>query len=67
MKEVTRILEYFSIMERVDISELEPTTHALLKQNRLREDSVTVVNISDDLLANAPEREDRFLVIPNVL
>ncbi len=67
MREVTQILEYFSIMERVDVSGLEATTHALLKQNRLREDSVLEVNISDDLLANAPELEDRFLVIPNVL
>ena len=65
MKEATQILEYFSTMEKVDVSELEATTHALLKQNRLREDYVTKVNISDNLLANAPEREYRFLVIPN--
>jgi aspartyl-tRNA(Asn)/glutamyl-tRNA(Gln) amidotransferase subunit C len=69
--EVTRMLEYFSMMRELDVESLDPTTHALSKANRLRRDtevpgesqSVT----AGSLLDNAPELEDRFIVIPNVL
>jgi aspartyl-tRNA(Asn)/glutamyl-tRNA(Gln) amidotransferase subunit C len=49
------------------VSGLEPTTHALLRENRLREDQERDMNAADALLQNAPEREERFIVIPNVL
>ena len=37
-KEVSRMLTYFEKMSEVDVEGLEPTTHALQKENRLRED-----------------------------
>jgi aspartyl-tRNA(Asn)/glutamyl-tRNA(Gln) amidotransferase subunit C len=46
---------------------LAPTTHALLRENRLRPDVGIDPFDSDTLLGNAPEREERFIVIPNVL
>jgi len=64
---VTQMVEYFSKMTEMDVEDLEPTTHALLAKNRLRPDSVRPENVSDELLENAPELEDRFIVIPNVL
>ncbi len=64
---VTKMLDYFSIMKKIDVDNLEPTTHVILKKNRLREDSISNKNDSDTLLENAPELEDRFIVIPNVL
>jgi len=64
---VTQMVEYFSKMTEMDVEGLEPTTHALLTKNRLRPDSVRRENGSDELLENAPELEDRFIVIPNVL
>jgi len=38
-----------------------------LKENRLREDVESQAPLTDKLLENAPEREERFIVIPNVL
>ena len=54
-------------MQAIDVHDLAPTTHALLKENRLREDVENHAQLGDKLLENAPEREERFIVIPNVL
>ena len=63
---VSEMLEYFTHMGDLDVDGLEPTTHALLKRNRTRDDE-TVLSDADTLLENAPELEDRFIAIPNVL
>ena len=64
---VEQVLAYFSHMREIDVDGLEPTTHALLSENRLREDTPDDERLPDRLLENAPEREERFIVIPNVL
>jgi aspartyl-tRNA(Asn)/glutamyl-tRNA(Gln) amidotransferase subunit C len=64
---VEQMLGYFSHMRSLDVEALQPTTHALLKENRLREDRESAGVDTDRLLDNAPQREDRFIVIPNVL
>lgn len=67
-EEVSRMLEYFSMMMKVDVSELDPTSYILQKENRTRADSVITDNsVPERLLDMAPERDDRFYVIPNVL
>jgi|MudIll2142460700_1097286.scaffolds.fasta_scaffold136578_1 aspartyl-tRNA(Asn)/glutamyl-tRNA(Gln) amidotransferase subunit C len=78
---VERMLAYCSHMASLPVDDLEPTTHALLSKNRLRPDEGSTEpsagvpaatgpapsRPADALLANAPEREDRFILIPNVL
>ena len=64
---VDQMLAHFSHMKDIDVQGLAPTTHALLKENRLREDVEIQAPLTDKLLENAPEREERFIVIPNVL
>ncbi|HDQ14050.1 MAG TPA: Asp-tRNA(Asn)/Glu-tRNA(Gln) amidotransferase subunit GatC [Sediminispirochaeta sp.] len=70
-RQVSRMLEYFEQMNEIDVDSLDPTTHTLSKVNRLREDSEVhgerLSSTADTLLDNAPELEDRFIVIPNVL
>lgn len=67
-QEVAQLLEYFSVMNGIDVSGLEPTTHALQRENRLRDDSSKQDgSIADDILEQAPDTEDRFFAIPNVL
>ncbi len=67
-EEVSRMLEYFSMMMKVDVSALDPTSYILQKENRTRADSVITDNsVPERLLEMAPERDDRFYVIPNVL
>jgi aspartyl-tRNA(Asn)/glutamyl-tRNA(Gln) amidotransferase subunit C len=70
---VEQLLAYCSQMASLDVDDLEPTTHALLTANRLRPDgcpdsgACPPGELLEGLLANAPEREERFILIPNVL
>ena len=64
---VEQMLSHFSHMREIDVEGLAPTTHALLRENRLREDREDTHQVSDAILEGAPEREERFIVIPNVL
>jgi aspartyl-tRNA(Asn)/glutamyl-tRNA(Gln) amidotransferase subunit C len=64
---VEQMLAHFSHMREVDVQGLEPTTHPLLRENRLREDTESGPRDADRLLESAPVLEERFLVIPNVL
>ena len=65
--EISQILEYFEKMKEVDVENLEPTTHALLEQNRTREDCEKSDSIAVEIVDNAPERDDNFITIPRVL
>ncbi|HEY9594907.1 MAG TPA: Asp-tRNA(Asn)/Glu-tRNA(Gln) amidotransferase subunit GatC, partial [Spirochaetia bacterium] len=62
-----QMLAHFSHMKEIDVAGLAPTTHALLRENRLRPDVERGTDLSAALLDNAPEREERFIVVPNVL
>jgi aspartyl-tRNA(Asn)/glutamyl-tRNA(Gln) amidotransferase subunit C len=66
---VERMLAHFSHMKEINMEGLEPTTHALVREARMRVDALepSSSSVSDGLLTNAPEREDRFIAIPNVL
>ena len=79
---VSEMIEYFALMRELEVDHLEPTTHALLKRNRVRQDARKdsrqdarkdslsggdSADEADTLLENAPEIEDRFIAIPNVL
>ncbi len=65
-KAVLQMLEYFAKMKELDVSGLQPTTQ-LAQDNRLREDAAQASQEIEPLLKNAPELEDRLIVIPNVL
>jgi aspartyl-tRNA(Asn)/glutamyl-tRNA(Gln) amidotransferase subunit C len=63
---VFQMLEYFSKMREFDVEGLPPTAQ-MTRKNTTREDSVVVNRDTEAILGNAPELEDRFIVIPNVL
>ena len=63
----TEMLDNFSKMMEVDVDGLEPTTHALAQGNRMRQDVPRGTDESEAVLERAPERQDRFFKIPNVL
>ena len=65
-KAVFQMLEYFAKMKELDVTGLEPTTQ-LAQDNSLREDTAADARDTEPLLTNAPELEDRLIVIPNVL
>jgi aspartyl-tRNA(Asn)/glutamyl-tRNA(Gln) amidotransferase subunit C len=64
---VEQMLAHFSHMREINVEGLAPTTHALLRENRTRNDRERDTDVSAPLLKNAPELEERFIVVPNVL
>jgi len=65
--EVSRMLEYFSVMEKVDVTGLEATVQTLGRENVVRTDIVSSPDVTGKMLENAPQTEDRFIIIPKVL
>ena len=63
---VFQMLEYFSKMREFDVEALPPTAQ-MTQTNRTRKDAAITNRDTEAILGNAPELEDRFIVIPNVL
>ena len=64
---VEQMLAHFSHMNEFDVEGLAPTTHALVGQNRTRTDQEASDISPEVLLQNAAQREERLIMIPNVL
>ena len=64
---VTEMLGHFEKMMEVDIEGLEPTTHVLVQENRVREDAPKATEEPERLLKDAAKSDDGFYVIPKVL
>ena len=62
-----RLLSYVACMQTANVDGVEPTTHPLIPGNRLRADQSTASFNPDALLEQAPEVEERFITVPNVL
>ncbi|MCS6996487.1 MAG: Asp-tRNA(Asn)/Glu-tRNA(Gln) amidotransferase subunit GatC [Casimicrobiaceae bacterium] len=61
------IFRLIEAMRAVDTSGVEPMTHGLDRTLRLRADQVTESNRRDALLANAPESEAGYFLVPRVI
>ncbi len=65
--ELSRIVDYFAVLAEADVDDLRPTTHPLLTGSRLRDDDVSTLPAAYDPVQAAPDRDERFIVVPNVL
>ena len=65
--QLEKILGYVAQLEKVDTSNIEPTTRAVEVINVMREDTVITTNVRDDLLDQAPQREGDFYRVPKIL
>jgi aspartyl-tRNA(Asn)/glutamyl-tRNA(Gln) amidotransferase subunit C len=61
------ILNYVAKLNELDTSEVEPTYHAIPLSNVFRKDEVKPSFPLDEVLANAPERENGFFAVPKVI
>ena len=66
-QELNAILAFVEELNAVDVSGVEPLTSVLPMNMKKRADVVTDGGFADDILANAPEREDHFFVVPKVI
>ena len=61
------ILDAFARLSALDTSAVPPTAQVEEDRVVFREDAVTNPPASDDLLANAPARDGRFLRVPKII
>ena len=66
-KELGSILEYIEKLNELDVSSVEPTSHVVEMRNVLREDKVGNSFDIEETLLNAPDKKDRFFVVPKVI
>jgi aspartyl-tRNA(Asn)/glutamyl-tRNA(Gln) amidotransferase subunit C len=66
-KELSGILDWVKQLDEVDTSKVEPMTRVIPMTLKKRPDVVTDGGIADDIIANAPAREDHFFVVPKVV
>jgi aspartyl-tRNA(Asn)/glutamyl-tRNA(Gln) amidotransferase subunit C len=65
--ELSGILDWVKQLDEVDTSNVEPMTRVTPMRLKMREDKVSEGAIADDIVANAPAREDHFFVVPKVV
>lgn len=66
-EQLSQIIDYFQILQQVDTEGVEPTSHTLPLENVMREDEPQPSFPPDEILANAPFREDDFFRVRAVL
>jgi aspartyl-tRNA(Asn)/glutamyl-tRNA(Gln) amidotransferase subunit C len=67
--QLSAILEHVELLKELDVSSVEPMTHALAagEAAALREDEVHASLAPADALANAPAREGTFFKVPRII
>jgi len=65
--ELSHILEWIEQLNEVDIEGVPPMTSVVAMKLAWREDRVTDGGRPEDILANAPERQDGYFVVPKVV
>jgi aspartyl-tRNA(Asn)/glutamyl-tRNA(Gln) amidotransferase subunit C len=66
-KELSGILDWVKQLDEVDTSNVEPMTRVIPMTLKQRPDVVTDGDMPNDILANAPAREDHFFVVRKVV
>lgn len=66
--ELSAILDYVRQLEELDVSDVEPMTHALAAgETPFREDAVLPGLSTDEALANAPARAGTCFQVPRII
>jgi aspartyl-tRNA(Asn)/glutamyl-tRNA(Gln) amidotransferase subunit C len=65
--ELSHILEWIEQLNEVDTEGVPPMTSVAALKLAWREDRVTDGGRPEDILANAPERQDGYFVVPKVV
>jgi aspartyl-tRNA(Asn)/glutamyl-tRNA(Gln) amidotransferase subunit C len=65
--ELSAILEYVAKLEELDVSAVEPTSHAVGLVNVMREDEPRPCQDQAEALANAPDRAGALFRVPRII
>ncbi len=65
--ELNAILAFVDQLGEVGVEGVEPMTSVTPMAMKMRKDAVTDGGIPDDIIANAPEHEHHFFLVPKVV
>ena len=65
--QIGRVLDHVEQMNKLDITGIEPTAHAISVFDVIREDAVTESLPKKTILENAPHNANGLFVVPKVL
>lgn len=67
LKDMTEILTWVDKLKELDTDGVEPLTHMTQEVNALREDIAEQTIATQAGLKNAPDHDDQFFKVPNVM
>jgi aspartyl-tRNA(Asn)/glutamyl-tRNA(Gln) amidotransferase subunit C len=67
MAELNGILGWVEQLQEVDVDGVEPMTSVVAQKLKMRDDVVTAGGDASVIVANAPQTEDNFFVVPKVV
>lgn len=67
LTDLNGILAWIEMLNEVNVEGVAPLAGGTKIVLRLRADAVTDGGIAEDVLANAPDRADRFFAVPKVV
>jgi aspartyl-tRNA(Asn)/glutamyl-tRNA(Gln) amidotransferase subunit C len=65
--QLSAILDYVEMLNKLDVSGIEPTAHAVMVPTPFRADLPVPDATREKSLANAPDREGTFFKVPKVI
>ena len=65
--QMAEILKYVEQLKELDVTNVEPTAHAVPLANIMREDVVEDSLSHDDALRNAPKKSNGLFVVPKII
>ncbi|HEX5036213.1 MAG TPA: Asp-tRNA(Asn)/Glu-tRNA(Gln) amidotransferase subunit GatC [bacterium] len=65
--QLSAILDYVDTLNKLDVSSIEPTAHAMMVPTPYRADEVVPDATREKSLVNAPDREETFFKVPKVI
>ena len=65
--QLEKILSYVAQLEKIDTTDVTPTTRAVEVLNVTREDKIVPFNSREEILELAPLRQENFYRVPKIL
>ncbi|MBI2068360.1 MAG: Asp-tRNA(Asn)/Glu-tRNA(Gln) amidotransferase subunit GatC [Deltaproteobacteria bacterium] len=65
--QLSQILTYIEKLNRLDVSNIEPTAHAVAVATPFRSDENRPFQKQEEVLSRAPDREGDFFKVPKVI
>ncbi len=65
--QLSEIFSYIEKLDELDTTAVEPTSHVLPLSNVFRVDAVKPSLPAEKIVENAPDREETFFKVPNII